>query len=461
MGSSWHSRFNPQQFLRGVHLERLLRRNEVFEGNGLVAGSAPCVICGNVGGSVLVLNDRRVVCKDCFERLSLIQYPELYETAWRDYRRMSEATSQARQLLTAESVARRLSSTAGTIGSLSLALSFWKSALLAVSMACFVIWRFSKKAYEASLAEWDQAYPAPKVPELRHFHDPQAQLSDYDRKVLSVFDHWPGYPPYWDYLRAVVASRDGHHCQVSGCPSRVSLHIHHMQPISRGGAHSPENLVALCDFHHALEPEAGHERVWGRVKTRFFTLVREHLRSNPVNPGTHLVCAHLRRLELVTQEDLREISSYYGFACSACASPGLRINVSQPDSIVIVECPACQAQMQGPRQLAEVTGPLLAERLLVTQNAGRWKAHWETLAGRTGDRWGAWSPSAAAKRRGSEERHRLREDHPACPVCGAPMRVVLPAPAHKWKAFWGCPNYKATGCRGSAPYHGKRPRRRT
>ena len=81
MNSSWHSRFNPQQFLRGVNLERLLRRNELFEGNGLVAGTAPCVMCGNAGGSVLVLNDRRVVCKSCFERLSFIQYPELYETS--------------------------------------------------------------------------------------------------------------------------------------------------------------------------------------------------------------------------------------------------------------------------------------------------------------------------------------------------------------------------------------------
>ena len=81
-----------------------------------------------------------------------------------------------------------------------------------------------------------------------------------------------------------------------------------MLPVSRGGAHSPENLISLCEFHHALEPEAGHERVWGQVKTRFFTLVHEFLRNNPVNPGTHVVSTHLRRLELVTERDIRGIS---------------------------------------------------------------------------------------------------------------------------------------------------------
>lgn len=456
MGSRWHSRFNPKQFLRGVDLERLLRRNEVFQGNDLVAGTAPCVICGSVGGSVLVLNDRRAVCKTCFERLSFIQYPELYERAWRDYRRLSEARSQARALLIERSGARRLSSLAPIIGVFSLVLLFWKPVLVVVTAACFFVWRFAKKAHEARLAEWDQAYPVPREPELRQFHDPEAVLSDYDRKVLSVFDHWPGYPPYWDYLRGVVGNRDGHHCQVSGCPSRLSLHIHHIVSVSKGGAHRPENLISLCDFHHALEPETGHERVWGEVKTRFFTLVHEHVRTNPVNPGWHTVSAHLRRLELVTENDLQGISSYYGFACPSCRTVGLRITVSQQAATVTLGCPACDVQMQGSRQLAEETGPLLAENVLVTRNAGRWTARWETLANRKDAHWGSWTPTPASKRRASDERRRLREEQPKCPLCGAGMRVVRPSPGDKWEPFWGCCNYKVNGCRGSAPYSGER-----
>jgi len=444
-----------------VNLERLLRRNEVFEGNGLVAAATPCVMCGNAGGSVLVLNDRRVVCKSCFERVSFIQYPEVYETAWRDYRRMSEARSLARVQLVQQSDSRRLSSVAGTIGFLSLALLFWKPVLLVVSAACFAIWHFSKKAHEAELAEWEQAYPAAREPELRHFHDPQAVLSDYDRRILSVFDHWPGYPPYWEYLRGFVGSRDGHHCQVSGCPSRVTLHVHHILSVSRGGAHSPENLISLCEFHHALEPETGHERVWGQVKTRFFTLVHEYIRNNPVSPGTHVVSAHLRRLELVTENDLQGISSHYGFACPSCKTVGLQITVSQQAATVAVHCSTCDVQMEGPRQLAEETGPLLAERLLVTKNAGRWKARWETLADRKEAHWGSWTPTAVSKKRASEERRLLREEQPKCPVCGASMHVVFPSRGDRWKAFWGCRNFRVTGCRGSAPYSGKRHRKRT
>ena len=81
------------------------------------------------------------------------------------------------------------------------------------------------------------------------------------------------------------------------------------------GMHTPENLVSLCDFHHALEPEKGHERIWGNIKTRYFTLVCDHERSNRVSDGTHAVRAHLRRLQLVSLDELRELTKTYGFSC--------------------------------------------------------------------------------------------------------------------------------------------------
>lgn len=39
-----------------------------------------------------------------------------------------------------------------------------------------------------------------------------------------------------------------------------------MRPVAEGGTHAPDNLVSLCDFHHALEPEKGHERIWANIK---------------------------------------------------------------------------------------------------------------------------------------------------------------------------------------------------
>ncbi len=55
--------------------------------------------------------------------------------------------------------------------------------------------------------DWEQANPEPTEPELKHFHDPSAYLSEKDRLVLKRFNHWPGYPPFWKYLRAIVIGR--------------------------------------------------------------------------------------------------------------------------------------------------------------------------------------------------------------------------------------------------------------
>lgn len=36
-----------------------------------------------------------------------------------------------------------------------------------------------------------------------------------------------------------------------------------------------------------------------------------------------------------------------------------------------------------------------------------------------------------------------------CPLCEGPMKLNSPKPGQKWKAFWGCVNFKITGCKGS------------
>ena len=134
------------------------------------------------------------------------------------------------------------------------------------------------------------------------------------KKEESKGCNWPGYPPFWGYLRQVIMTMDGNRCQVSGCPSRVELHIHHKVPVSQGGEHVPTNLVSLCAFHHALEPSEGHERIWGKIKTQYFTMVHAHKRRNPSALGYHSIRAHVRRLKLVEKSDLSEIIDFYGLS---------------------------------------------------------------------------------------------------------------------------------------------------
>jgi ssDNA-binding Zn-finger/Zn-ribbon topoisomerase 1 len=254
-------------------------------------------------------------------------------------------------------------------------------------------------------------------------------------------------------LREVVLKKDSGRCQVSGCPSRLELHIHHIKPVSEGGEHTPVNLISLCDFHHALEPEKGHERIWGNIKTRYFTLVCEHERSNRATFGRHTVLAHLRRLQLVTLEELRELTKIYGFSCPQCGNTHIKFTLYRGKNTIEIECPTCAKSVAGPQELTEETGPRLAELLRVTRNQERWKARWDVLSERKGTVWGAWQGNRVTKKR-KEYRERLEQDSskPVCPKCGAAMRIIRPRPTDTWKPFWGCTQYKATGCKGSARY---------
>jgi hypothetical protein len=64
--------------------------------------------------------------------------------------------------------------------------------------------------------------------------------------------------------------RDDAQCRYPGCSMRAQLGLHHIQFRSRGGDHSPENLITLCAAHHtlihqhicAVEGEAPNELRW-------------------------------------------------------------------------------------------------------------------------------------------------------------------------------------------------------
>ena len=52
-------------------------------------------------------------------------------------------------------------------------------------------------------------------------------------------------------LRSKVLLRDHGKCRVPGCRAAANIEIHHIIPQELGGPHTMENLIALCDGHHA------------------------------------------------------------------------------------------------------------------------------------------------------------------------------------------------------------------
>ncbi len=281
MESNWHHEFNPQAFLKKVDLINLLNHNDAYAENKVNKLGKPCILCGGITAPGLLLNEGSYLCKRCFEELSHIEYPEVYEKLKREYLLAKESRESAKKSLIENSVELKIKKYSDIAFGLSFLLYYFNFGFIGLTIIAIALSRYLKNEHDKILDKWNKLYPELSEPILRHFHDPQAQLAfTYrDKVTLYIFNHWPGYPPFWGYLREIVLNRDNRRCQVTGCPSRLELHIHHIIAVSKGGEHSPGNLIALCDFHHALEPDKGHERVWGRIKNRYFTLVCEHRRS--------------------------------------------------------------------------------------------------------------------------------------------------------------------------------------
>ena len=455
---AWHTEFNPRKFLGRVSLEQLLERNEAYNESSTEDAKSPCILCSRTLGRGILLNDRSFLCKACYSEVALISYPERYETLRRQHALEKESRKLAKQAFFATYEYKSHESALVFFGWASLLLLFFHPAFFALSAILLAVGYEQSSRNKRKLAEWinlrdewERLNPDPREPEVRHFHDPAAILTERDQAILKIFNHWPGYPPFWKYLRTVVIAKDSSRCQVTGCPSRLELHVHHMRPVADGGTHAPSNLVSLCDFHHALEPEKGHERIWGDIKTRYFTLVCGHERNNRASLGTHVVRPHLRRLQLVTLNELAELKTSNGLSCPNCFSPDVHIDIAPGRSVVRVTCPHCEKSTEGPQQLTEETGPLLAEILAVSKNQGRWKARWDMLAERRAATWGVWTgEKVTAKRRKHKEKVETFKSAPTCNECGSTMRLVKPRPTDGWKPFWGCTQYSVTGCKGSA-----------
>ena len=200
-------------------MEKLITRNQAYPENEIASILSPCILCGQCLGGGIVLNDKRFVCKPCFQIISLIEYLERYENLRRDCLKRREAWRAARSALIDGSISRKVSSLFATVAGISFLLLFWKLYLLVVPVIGFGISKFAGQLHDKKLKQWEKEFPEPSQPELRHFHDPRAELTRRDQLILDVLNYWPGYPPFWNYLREVVLKRDGHPCQVTGCRS--------------------------------------------------------------------------------------------------------------------------------------------------------------------------------------------------------------------------------------------------
>jgi ssDNA-binding Zn-finger/Zn-ribbon topoisomerase 1 len=448
MIEAWHEQFNPQRFLSRVKIDKFIEQNTAYNENKVDHLGKPCILCGGVQGPGLLLNDKSYLCKSCFSVVSTIRYPEKYEKSHRQFLADREARQQARAAFVDGCIYRKISSWAGISVWISLLLYF-QIGFIVISIISFLVYRATRTKHNERTTKRDSMYPTPVEPQLKHFHDPTAELTHLDRIILKVFNNWPGYPPFWGYLRDVVLKRDCNRCQVSGCPSRVELHIHHKAAVSQGGEHVPTNLVSLCSFHHALEPYEGHERIWGEIKTRYFTLVHAHQRHNSSSPGYHNVRAHVRRLELTEGGELSAIKDYYGLSCPACKSSNLVINVDKKNQNVVVKCAICGENWAGKRQLTEETGPRLAETLSITKNYGCWMPRWDMLESRSDSTFRLLKKEGSKSKTNRKTIKSKEATSPSCPKCGSPMRLIKLRKGDKWKAFWGCTKYSSMGCKGS------------
>ena len=445
--------FSYLRYVKKVDVKRLIEVTNIFEeAKGIALDhNIRCNLCHQSIGSreSIRLNHGKYICEPCFENIKTIRYPETYQKKYEDYIVKKEARRIAYDEYLSNLIfpakVKRWKTIIDILGTITfllvVALLFYGlkfreiiGAAIVGSLIFLVYYEaqsFCKRKIEfleqeklRHINEWNKNNLDPKEPELKEFHDPSAILTSHDRRILEIFDYWPGYPPYWNYIRNIVLVRDNGRCQISGCPSRTEIHIHHKSPLSQGGSHRPENLVSLCVFHHGLQPEKGHERVWGSVNTNYFSMVRAHYRNGfPVR-------AHVRRRELADQETIGEIISYYGLACPDCNEQIKDIEFNKNE--LLVTCPTCGNEWSFERKLPEECGPQMAETLEVQDNPGSWNVDLGLLTTIRKPRF----KNNSSKSHKSNKKGKTRKLK-SCPECGK----LLARKKGKYGFFMGCIGY--------------------
>lgn len=142
-------------------------------------------------------------------------------------------------------------------------------------------------------------------------------------RIDSRYDDWRGqgedrYPPDWKSRTLEVRIRDGHRCQIVGCPSCEKLHVHHIKAIKDGGNHALANLITLCELHHAFMP--GHLEDVGEIfESARYSVVTGFMRRNPGGHGFHYVQPHLTRRLFIDEESSALLIAKCDFRCPRCA----------------------------------------------------------------------------------------------------------------------------------------------
>jgi hypothetical protein len=100
--------------------------------------------------------------------------------------------------------------------------------------------------------------------EIRAAHRRQQELQRAEAIVraheegrLDDFERERDYPTNWSSIREAVLARDGYKCANCGVQAgpNVTLHVHHVVPLSLGGTNNLTNLTTLCErCHKSLHP---------------------------------------------------------------------------------------------------------------------------------------------------------------------------------------------------------------
>ena len=202
-----HMQFRPSDYLNKVTVRNLLSKSRI--GTTEKVYNKKCVYCGNPKDEGISLNNNELLCSECLEELSYISYPEKYETSWREYLTQRRAREMARSALEDSLSVYVTWKIVGILAAItSLLISFtYVSSLLITSISIYIIYYTVNKPKEIR-EQWIKQNPEPNQPKLKHFHDPSAHLTENDKQILHIFEHWPGYPPFWSQLKDIIRKRD-------------------------------------------------------------------------------------------------------------------------------------------------------------------------------------------------------------------------------------------------------------
>jgi hypothetical protein len=94
------------------------------------------------------------------------------------------------------------------------------------------------------------------------------KLNEIDNIFTSIYDYWLTYPPDWDERAKKVRDRFPF-CHKCGS-NYPRLQVHHDIPISKGGNHTIENLILLCEDCHRIKHGGKEFRYQNREKLGAF-----------------------------------------------------------------------------------------------------------------------------------------------------------------------------------------------